>query len=259
MCLFSSNAVKLKKKGSDMIRHALATALLFSSISAHADFYQYDTTVSPGGQAGDPINRLVTTYDPLTEWFTWDVSYENGQSMDAFWLVINNGPNPKSSDTNELAITYGDITTGLASTYVYNGQNSSSSIRSPAIWLEDHSITTSSTGFSFSFDATNINNWSSNPHYTGIQFDHDIGIWFHIAEKANIVYNGNTLTDFNIASGDHGWYDVSNRQATLVEFSPPRNAQDVNAAPVFIGFAACALLLIGRILRRGGVTHTSLA
>jgi hypothetical protein len=242
-----------------MIRPTLAAALLLSSLSTHADFYRYETAVSPGGQAGDPISQLVTTYDPLTEWFTWDISYEDGQKMDAFWLVINNGPNPKSSNTNELAITYGDITKGLASTYVYNGQNSASSIRSPAIWLEDHSIATSDTGFSLSFDATNINNWSSNPDYTGIQFDQDVGIWFHIAEKANITYDGNTLTDFNIASRDHGWYDVSNRQAALVEFTPPLDAKDVSVAPAFIGFSAFALLLIGRILRRGGVTNPSLA
>ena len=117
----------------------------------------------------------------MTERFTFDVDFNaDPTDVDGFWLVVNNGPNPKSSNVNELAIMYGDMATGTLSTFIYNGANNSNSLNNPAIHLQTDTFSTTSDSLSIDIDASAINSWVGDPNYTGISFDNNIGIWFHI-------------------------------------------------------------------------------
>ncbi|MEM7563099.1 MAG: PEP-CTERM sorting domain-containing protein, partial [Pseudomonadota bacterium] len=144
--------------------------------------------------------------------------------IDGFWLVINDGPNPKSTDVNELAIMYGDLTDGdgmgILSTYAYNGQNNANSYLNPGIMLQSDwkngALTYDSNSLSINLDVTNINAWlGGDPDYSGIAFDDQIGIWFHISTGSSFSYNDNDeLTGYSYDS--QGWYDLSKRKTSKV-------------------------------------------
>jgi len=88
------------------------------------------------------------SFNNVTDRFTWDVSFNTGPAeVDGFWLVVNNGPNPKQSNAKELAIMCGDMATGRLSTYVYNGANNANSWNDPNILLQTNSANINGTGF----------------------------------------------------------------------------------------------------------------
>lgn len=202
------------------IKHLLISGLLFLSTSVSATVYMYEDLNANNGGFSDRLASVTSTYNDVTEVFTWDVTFNsNPTDVDSFWLVVNNGPNPKSSDVNELAIMYGDMDTGVLTTYAYNGLNNANSIINPGILLQTDTFNTTSNSFSINIDATNINAWNAPetaPDYTGIAFDDKIGIWFHIATNSTIGYNtaGDTITSYSY--GQQGWYDKADRMTTTV-------------------------------------------
>lgn len=194
--------------------------MAFSQVSI-ATLYQYtDTNANNGGLDGvDVLESISTSYNDNTNEFTWSTTFNSGASgVDGFWLVVNNGPNPKSSDVNELAIIYGDLASNTLTTYAYNGLNSSNSWDSPGILLG--SVTNAmAVGFdtlTFSLDVTSINSWTGgSAGYSGISFDDNLGIWFHMSTGSNFTYNtANEITAYGYQS--QGWYDTSNLQTTSV-------------------------------------------
>lgn len=191
------------------------TSLLAISSSASASLFSFDVNPSTGGALGGQVESISTTFNNMTQQFTWDVDFQQNSNIDGFWLVVNNGPNPKQSSVNELAIIYGDLSTGIASTYVYNGANNANSIVNPAILLQTDSITTLADSFALSMSTDTINSFSSpDPDYTGIAYDENIGIWFHFATGSNFSYNPNGDID-GFSFGQQGWYDVSNQIADM--------------------------------------------
>jgi len=185
------------------------------SQSALADLFVFEDLSANNGGFADKLDSVAGSYNDISEQFTWDVEFNaDPTDVDGFWLVVNNGPNPKSSNTNELAIMYGDLDTNILTTYVYNGQNSASSWSNPGIYLQTDSFTSDSNSFSIDLNAAAINDWSSNPLYTGISFDENIGIWFHISTGSNFVYDGNEIDLYNFSS--QGWYDRANLTTTSV-------------------------------------------
>ncbi len=88
-----------------------AGALVAVSISS-ASTATYQHTVNNGifGNGGT-FDQLQTSYDTNTEQLNWSLT--NGKigtdAVTGFWLVLNDGPNPKSTDVNELAILYADL------------------------------------------------------------------------------------------------------------------------------------------------------
>ena len=162
---------------------------------------------------GDQLSTVTSTFNDVTEQFTWDVTFNSDPTaIDGFWLVVNNGPNPKSSDVNELAIMYGDMDTGVLTTYVYNGQNNANSISNPNILLQTDTFGVGSDSLSIDIDASAINAWNTaqtSPDYTGIAFDNNIGIWFHIATGSNFGYDNGPDTITSFSFGSQGWYDKS--------------------------------------------------
>lgn len=202
------------------IKSLLIFSALVLPMTASATLFSYEDTSANNGGMSDSLTSLSTTYDSSSEVFTWDTTF-NSTGVDGFWLVVNNGPNPKSSDVNELSIIYGDLINNKWSAFVYNGLNNSNSYNSPGIFLDSGSLTSDSTSFSLSLDASGINDWAilnpapNNTDYTGIAFDEKVGIWFHISRGSSFSYDGSgVLTDYSYSS--QGWYDKSGLDATNI-------------------------------------------
>lgn len=197
----------------------LGTLLASVSLGSNATVFQFeDLNASNNGQFSDKLDTITSTYDDASSQFTWNTTFNSSTSgVDGFWLVVNNGPNPKSSDVNELAIMYGDLTTNTLTTYAYNGQNSATSYSNPGIFLQSDSITSNASGFSFNIDVSAINSWSApetSPGYSGIAFDDNIGIWFHLSKGSSFVYDGLELDSYTFRK--QGWYDKADLTTTRV-------------------------------------------
>lgn len=120
---------------------AILFAGLFFAQSALATLYLYDVPNADNGGMGDRLDSISSSYNTSTNRFTWDVTFNSDSTgVDGFWLVVNNGPNPKTTNVNELAIMYGDLATGTLTTYVYNGLNSSNSWSTPGIFFADRYV-----------------------------------------------------------------------------------------------------------------------
>ncbi len=206
------------------LRKAMVIGAIFGAVystSASATIYEFEDLNANNGGFADRLDTVSSTYNDVTEQFTWDVTFNSDPTdVDGFWLVVNNGPNPKSVDVNELAIIYGDLDTGVASTYVYNGQNNANSILNPSILLQTDLFSVTSNGFSLSIDASGINAYSGwdTPDVGGINgigFDDQIGIWFHVATGSSFGTNSNgDITSFQF--GSQGWYDRANLSTVQV-------------------------------------------
>jgi hypothetical protein len=187
------------------------------SFSSQGSLYKFEDMNASNGGMSDQLESIESTYNTSSKQFTWDVAFNDSASgVDGFWLVVNNGPNPKSSDVNELAIMYGDMESGILTTYAYNGRNSSNSYLNPGTLLQTDTFTVSSDGLSIDIDVSAINAWASpDKDYSGIQYDEKVGIWFHISKGSNFNY-GQTglLQQYGYAS--QGWYDSANLSAAEV-------------------------------------------
>jgi hypothetical protein len=197
------------------------TVLIFSCMvaaaSSQAGLYEFEANPTIGGSVGNQVEKIHSTFDSNAQKFTWDVDFVGDPTpIDGFWLVVNAGENPKASDVNELAIIYGDMATGIASTYVYNGANSATSINSPAILLQTDTFDTSSDSLRLDISTNTINEWTSpDPDYTGISYSTRIGVWFHVATGSNFTYNTDgDIIDFSFAN--QGWFDINNGVANEV-------------------------------------------
>lgn len=191
------------------------------SMTAQATIFKFeDLSANNGGLGGnDALESITSTYDDVNQIFTWDVQFNTDPtSIDGFWLVVNNGPNPKSTDVNELAIMYGDMDTGILTTYAYNGQNSANSYLTPGILLDTHTFTSTTDSLSIDIDVSTINAWNTvdtDPDYKGVAFDEEIGIWFHISEGSDFSYDTNgEITSYTFQR--QGWYDRGGLSTTTV-------------------------------------------
>ena len=198
-----------------------AVFLLALSAGASADLYTFEVNPNTGGALGNnAVDGIETTYNSDSERFTWSTTLSEHSAVDGFWLVVNNGPNPKGSDVNELAIIYGDLERGILSTYVYNGRNSADSIINPATLLQTDTLSSVNDKFSFDISTSAINSWlSPDPDYTGIAFDENIGIWFHFSTGSNFIYNNaGDIVEYHY--DQQGYYDVANKNATVSVSAP---------------------------------------
>lgn len=202
------------------MRAILFTSLLLLAGHASATVFQFEDLAANNGGMSDQLDTVTSTFDDVSEQFTWDVEFNSDPTpVDGFWLVVNNGPNPKSSNVNELAIMYGDMDTGVLTTYAYNGQNNANSIINPGILLQTDTFTADSSSISIDINASAINAWNSpqtSPGYTGIAFDQNIGIWFHVSTNSTFGYNAALDTIESYAYGNQGWYDKSNLTTVTV-------------------------------------------
>jgi len=226
---------------------------LVASGALQAQVYQYgigdpdhDAVLDPGSLGYNPgagyVDSLFTQYNEGTGRFDFEVGFSANAGMlaDGFWLVVNDGPNPKFH-VEELAIFYFDGTDvasggdGIVTSYVYNGANSGSSWLSPGETLlsslNGDPITASGSvvgdvaAFAFSVDTTGLNDASQWPasyglgaDWKGAQFADKIGIWLHpvVAGGSGPEYGAagtsreGFLTSFPIVK--QGWVDVQMQQ-----------------------------------------------
>ena len=196
------------------IKIAFALLSMAFAQSAFATLYTFEENPSNGGGTlGSELVSIKSTFNDVTQLFTWDAAF-NSAKVKSFWLVVNNGNNPKSADVNELAIMFGDLATGRLSTYVYNGLNSASSWNNPGILLDSNlnSLTSTTNGFSISLDTSNINSYGYDPvpsdESNGIAFDSKIGLWFHFSENAITFNNDGSIAAYKV--GKQGYRDAGN-------------------------------------------------
>lgn len=246
----------------------LTTAGLGTS-AANAAVYGYqwdrppgfDGTVGPTYVNDDAgmINNLTTEYDSDNQQLTFLAAFEpeagTGELPLGFFLVINNGPDPKGID-GEYAILYFDAitdTTPIITAYAYNGENGADSFFDGAeavgnqapdpivSSLNDPGLITAASSVdnpggrvvSFTIDTSAINAHSpaygSDADWEGIAFDDTIGVWFHTYSMLNAGYgaDGFLLPDPTGASwltwnelddlGEeyHGWFDTTSQPTNL--------------------------------------------
>ena len=198
--------------------------------------YQWEDLSVGGNSRGGDMTHITTRYNTVSEVFRWEVTYSN-QITEGFTLAVNDGPNPKGT-RHELALIYFDangfISSGDSSdvnvtAYEYSGNNDSRSWDSPGVLLnksgdagfilnasaQDNADGTRT--FVLEFDASTINSfYDTNTHadWEGVQFDNQIGVWFHSFKNLNTNYDANgELTQW---SGVDGWLDFTNRNTVLV-------------------------------------------
>jgi hypothetical protein len=205
--------------------------------SASATLFTFDENPSQGGgNLGSELVSINSTFNDVTQLFTWDAAFASDK-IKSFWLVVNNGENPKKADVNELAIMFGDLATGRLSTYVYNGLNSATSWNNPGILIDTNtsSLTSTTNSFSISLDTTNINAYGYDPvpanESNGIAFDSKIGLWFHFSDQA-INFNSNGGIE-SYYVGNQGWRDAANLTTSV----------PAPGALVLLGFGILAMRL----------------
>ncbi|RMG06207.1 MAG: hypothetical protein D6728_19160 [Cyanobacteria bacterium J055] len=148
----------------------------------------------------------------LSETFTWNSVFEkkNGNLPDGGWLVMSDGPNPKTH-AKEFAIFYIDAVKNKLTAYAYNGENNSKSFKNnPFLGSWDNILNVVDDGnkrsIGFSVDVAGINSRTDiGSDWKGVKFDSNVGIWFHAAKNVNATYNANgSLKSF---SSTAGWFD----------------------------------------------------
>lgn len=196
----------------------ILTGCVFAA-SANATVYTYNSntagifsnpTVNPKGYGYDSI---TASYNDANSQFSWEVDYNAAGAAagpKGFWLVISDGPNPKSN-VNEYSMYYGNYGTGNLSAYVYDGKNG------PGAWtsnpfIGNYKASTYSNGtdvFGFSLDTSSMNAMNFGSDWDGTQFSDNIGIWFHPIWDLDSKFKKNgKIKKFNPKSAY--WYDTHN-------------------------------------------------
>jgi hypothetical protein len=167
---------------------------------------------------------------------------------DGFWMVLNAGGNPKGV-TNELAILYGDLRNNRITAYRYNGKNSNDSFT-----IQDNYITSyanpfsfvGDTRFQFSLDVQRINNLPLGNQWRGVQFNEQIGIWYHPFSNISASYaSDGRIQSFSAAKGAQtGWFDTSALKTT-----PSRPPAQVSE-PATLALMGFGLMGLGMMRRR---------
>ncbi len=258
----------------------LIIGLVHSANAAVHNFYESDATstcntasagVECWASIGSPAietHEFDISYDDTTSSLTLSVTTSNArqnQTANGFWLVVSDGPNPKSH-LNEYAILYGSAQTGDLYAYQYDGTNSSNSWQNASGHLETFQDALTTTSFSddylwdtdnnsgtdydrpfvqfdFSIDVTDINNAFSGDDWDGMQFDENIGIWFHPFQgDLNTDANGEKITGMNLAQVHckdvKGYYDTGSLPTTTTDVPEP--------APLTLMLAGLGLLAYSR-------------
>ncbi len=229
---------------------AIGTAVLAAS-SAQAVVWQWNFTKGQAGNygtnnTGGTVETIVSTFDDATKRLTFDVLFSapnNGSgaaSTNGFWLVLNDGPNPKNNP-GELAIFYFDASrvfdsdplnnAVIMTAYEYNGRNDNSSWNNgdgdntanesndfngliygrneAGLFINSISATSENGGnarrMRFDINAAAIVSRSpaypeANTTWHGTGFDDQLGIWFHPAQIFNASYQNSGRGKINSLS-----------------------------------------------------------
>lgn len=205
-----------------LIATTAALAVLAASPSALAALlYEFDTGSGRFGNSSLNLdqrqyNNISTSYNDRGI-FSFGTDF-GAAPADGFWLVVNAGGNPKGI-RGELAIFYGDLSSGQLTAYEYDGRNSSTSWSNLANELQDFgtAIQTNGNAFNFSIDVSAMNERTDlGTEWRGAQFAEQVGIWYHPSW-------GTTMTSdpFSYGYSQQGWYDVSYRNTLVTDVPEP--------------------------------------
>lgn len=180
---------------------SLAAPILALSLSA--------TAASAGIFVTDYNDAGVwNAYDPDRE--TYTMKFTDDGSKDGFWLVVSDGPNPKSN-ANEYAILYGDRDANRITAYTYDGTNGPNSYKT-GDYLATYDNVFSSGGpdmTMYTLDVSGINAAFNTADWDGVQLGSNSGIWFHQSAGSNFSYNADgTIADY--AFSGQMWLDAAN-------------------------------------------------
>ncbi|MEM6708826.1 MAG: PEP-CTERM sorting domain-containing protein [Pseudomonadota bacterium] len=196
---------------------AAALALMCSSQSFAAPVYEY-TNENAKSSKTDWLESIYMTWDTAAEQLYWETTFNAaGADADSAWLVMNDGPNPKKAQTNELVIMYMDFARGTVTSMVYNGANNANSYNTPGIYLQTDALNYEGNKISFTIDASSINAEDIGGDYRGMMAGPDsVGLWLHIASGSDFDYDddGEAVTGYSFAS--QVWYDRANLSMTPV-------------------------------------------
>lgn len=238
-----------------LVLGAGAALALTSAASATVYGWNYNGSNPASDPSGGTIERINASFDTSSKQLTWNVQFAPSPGSSAlntqgFWLVINNGPNPKNNP-GELAIFYFDASavgqTPKLSVYGYNGKNAADS------WIDGNPAVAGNqpgdlikgskqTGYiqsissvdvnvpglgmrrvmSMTIDATDIINHSplypvAGTDWYGTGFDQKIGVWFHPVRTFSAAYDpGATGQIKQLSLGTSGWLDTDNLQTTVI-------------------------------------------
>ena len=149
-------------------------------------------------------------------------------NSEGFTLAVNDGPNPKGQ-VDELALFYFDNSgkNPVVSAYTYDGENNLGSFQndplvsslntdSPFSSIEVVTDESGNTTFSFSLDATSIQEFSDSDDWTGVGFQDSIGVWLHPVDGLETSYNSNGYLE-SWSFENQSFFDVANQEAECEE------------------------------------------
>jgi len=221
--------------------------LTFAGVASAIPTYEYsdDNPYLGGHLNGEQLLNINSSFDANNTQFSWEYTISgNNSDNDGFWLVVNDGSNPKGNEN--LAILYGDLANDTLTAYKYDGNNGYGSYNQPNALLDSWTgvfTTQNGTGnktVSFDIDVNTVNS-ALGGGWQGISYTDSIGIWFHPTVNSNFTYN-QTGGIQSFTPGSSGWHDVGN-QATI--------ASAVSAPSVFLLlFAGLSGLVVATKRRR---------
>jgi len=204
-----------------LVGFAVAAPILAFSASAQASTFVYNDNHIPGNVGAGAFENIQASFDDQSQQLTWSSTFStvNGNLANGAWLVLNDGPNPKSN-VQENTMFYLDGVEGKLTAYTYNGVNGSNS------WTDDNSVYLDSWAldvedngdertFSFDINMAGINGRTDlGDDWEGTAFGEKLGIWYHAVNDLDARYEGNELSQFSYSS--QGWYDTKNQVAERV-------------------------------------------
>ena len=154
---------------------AFATAAMFGT-TANATIFQAD------------YDSIWSSYDAENQVYGAKFNTDGG-AKDGFWLVVSDGPNPKTN-VDEYAILYGDLDANRITAYVYDGENSANSYRDGQYLATfDGAISDAGNGMSmFNIDVAGINAALAGEDWDGVVQGEQSGIWFHRSAGSSFEY-----------------------------------------------------------------------
>lgn len=217
---------------------AAATVLAAATPAAAASF-TFSVDMPRSGAGSDTIGQIQTLafgYDDggsaLTASQTLDASgsieVNANQGMPTGgWFVLSDGRNAR--EENGLAILYMDFASGSVVAYEYDGSLGAFGYRTYQqqdryIATYENAVTTSVMNGVFSFaiddlDVSLIQSFSDDAAYTGVSFDEQIGIWFHLA-TFNAIEVGADGRIVSFAPRADSYYDIVGQSAVADPLNP---------------------------------------
>ncbi len=207
---------------SSLVGLAIAAPIIAFASTAEASTFIYEDNTSGGKIGNIASENITTTFDDQSERLTWSSTFSavDGTLANGAWLVLNDGPNPKSH-VQENTMFYMDGINNKLTAYTYNGVNGSNSWKDAnSVYLDSWDLNVENNGdertFSFDIDMSAINGRTDlGAAWEGSLFNDKVGIWFHAVNNLDVAYNTDgTLEQFGYES--QGWYDTKNQVAERV-------------------------------------------